>query len=250
MRGIRISSLVSGVMLAGLCTATLPAAPIFGTFNIAGTITVTQNLITWTSNDAPFPADIARVGPGATGSFTGLDGANVTIANLDRATEPVGAPFTDTQFITFPTMPALPALDINFIFQGIYSNALCATLPATVGQTCTPGPPSSPFNFVNNPPPAPAGPQATATFVFSGETPDKQSTWTGNFTSQFNVPYQTVLAAFAPGGSGQVTNTYSATITVVPTVVPEPGPMVLTACGLGLVLFSIALRRRSRSRYN
>lgn len=249
MRGIRISKLLSGLMLAGLCTATLSASPIFGTFNIAGTITVTANDITWKSNDSPFPADIARIGPGSTGSFAGLDGTTVAISDLNRVTEPVGPPgFADQPFIAFNAAPLLGPLDINFIFTGIYSNAACATLPATVGQTCTPGPPASPFNFVNNPPPAPFGPQATATFVFTGETADHLSTWSANFTSQFSVPYQTVLAAFAPGGSGSVTNTYSATVTVSP--IPEPGPMVLTACGLGLVLFSVALRRRSARRYN
>jgi len=42
-------------------------------------------------------------------------------------------------------------------------------LPA-VGQTCTLA--GSPFNFVNNPPPAPAGPQATMTWVTSGVSAD------------------------------------------------------------------------------
>ena len=250
MRGSSISRFILGAALLGLSTFSLSAAPIFGSFNIAGTVAVTASTIKWTNNNAPFTADTATIGPGPTGSFAGLGGTTVTIADLNSGTEPVNTPFPDQPFITFLSAPALGALDINFIFKGIYSSALCATLPATVGQTCTPGPPDSPFNFVNNPPPAPAGPQATATFVFTGETPDHLSTVRMNFTSQFDVPFQTVLAAFAPGGSGVVTNTYSATITVTPAV-PEPGPMVLTACGLGLVLFSAALRRRrSTQRYN
>jgi len=223
---------------------TLSASPIFGTFNIAGTITVTLNSITWQLNDSPFPPNESKIGPGATGSFAGLDGTTVTTNDLTSATEPVGVAFPSQPFIAFDAAPTLPTLDINFIFKGIYSAADCFALPATVGQTCTLSTPTSPFNFVNNPPAAPVGPQATATFAFSGDTSDHLSFWFGNFTSQFSKPYQSVLAAFAPGGSGSISNTFSATITVVPNpAVPEPGPMSLTACGLGLVLFSAALRR-------
>lgn len=246
MRGNRIGNIVSGAILAGGFTASLSAAPLTGSFNIAGTITVTANTITWQLNDPPFPANQARVGPGATGSFAGLDGSIVGIAPLNNATEPVGSTFPEQPFITFPSAPALGVLDINFIFAGIYSSAQCGAAPA-VNQTCTISP-NSPFSFVNNPPAAPVGPQASATFVFSGVSADHQSSWTGIFTSQFFVPFQTVLAAFAPGGSGSVTNTFSATITATPTVVPEPGPMMLTGFGIGLVVFSAALRRRfSRS---
>jgi len=244
MQGIRFKSLLSGAMLAGLCSVTLSASPIFGTFNIAGTITVTQNTITWKLNDSPFPPDKARIGPGATGSFVGLDGTVATIDDLNRITEPVGATFPPQPFMAFDADPLLPTLNISFIFKGIYPTTDCTAAPA-VGQTCTPGPPDSPFNFVNNPPPAPDGPQATATFVFTGPTSDGLSRWTGNFTSQFFVPFQDVVAAFAPGGSGSVTNTFSATIFVTPNAeVPEPGPGVLAACGLGLVLLSAGLRRR------
>jgi len=230
-------------MLAGLCSATLSAAPIFGTFNIAGTITATGNTITWRLNDPPFPADQARIGPGSTGSFTGLDGTLITIADLNRVTEPVGAPFPAQPFISFLSGPTLPGLQINNIFNGIYPNTQCTAAPA-VGQVCTPTPPNSPFNFVNNQPAPPTGPFATATFVFSGVTSDGLSSWQGNFTSQFTVPYQTLLAALAPGGAGFVTNTFSATFLVTPNAVPEPSPAILAACGLGLVLFSAGLRKK------
>jgi hypothetical protein len=250
MRSIKFTSWMKGVILIGVVSSSLSAAPIFGTFNIAGTITVTSTgMITWRLNDAPFPPDQSRIGPGATGSFAGLDGTIVTINNLNQATEPVGATFPAQPFIAFNAAPTLPTLDINFIYQGIYPSTNCGTLPATVGQTCTVSTPTSPFNFVNNPPPAPLGPQATATFAFSGVTSDQQSVWFGNFTSQFDVPFQQVLAGLAPGGPGFVSNTFSATITVTPNSgVPEPGPGTLTACGLGLVVFSAALRHRVQRR--
>ncbi len=140
----------------------------------------------------------------------------------------------------------LPGLDINFIFQGIFGTAGCANPPA-VGQTCTPNPPVtpgiSPFNFTNIS--GTNGPQATASFAFSGVSSDGLSLWNGNFTSQFSVPLQQVLSQL--GTVGFVTNTYSATITVTPApTVPEPGPLALMSIGLALMIVSFQVRRRRR----
>ena len=222
-----------------LCTG-LSASPIFGTFNIAGTIIVTPSTITWTGNDAPFPPDKARIGPGPTDSFTGLGGTTVTINDLGP--EPVGPTFPPIPFISFDAAPLLPVLDLNQIFAGIYGTAQCL-LPPAVGQQCTPSfpvtpTPVSPFNFVNNP--GPVGPQATATFVFSGVTSDGLSRWFANFTAQFGVPYQSVLTDL--GTNGFVSNTYSATVTVTP--LPEPDGVTMMGIGLGLVAFSLRLRRK------
>jgi hypothetical protein len=241
------------IVLGGLMCASLPAAPIlFGSFNIAGNITVSNAgfngcpagslCISWTDPPATSAnkADIA--GSGLTGVFSGIpgfagnDAANIT--NLTSPPEIVDGPgFAPQPFMSFNAPGVTTTLLINFIAAGFYTPTQCTLLPAAVGQQCTL--PGSLFNFVNNPPPAPAGPQATATWVLSGVTNDGNSTWFGNFTSQFNVPYQTVLAQLQSTGS--VTNTYSATITVVP-VVPEAG--TLSLLGLGLVGLSIKLRRR------
>jgi hypothetical protein len=239
------------VLLGGLICASLHAAPITGTFNIAGTITVTNTNITWTLNDVPFTADKATIGPGDTGSFAPLAGSMVTIHDLTNGPLPLGQPVGVNiapafPFISFDSPIAIaagfPTLNLNFIFPGIYSSAACGTLPPAVGQTCTPSVPGgSPFNFVNNPPPAPLGPQATATFAFQGVTSDGLENWIGNFTSQFTVPYQTVLSQL--GTTGSVTNTFSASFTLSPVPpVPEAGTMSLL--GLGLVAFSYKLRRR------
>jgi hypothetical protein len=226
-------------VLGGLMCASLPAAPINGTFNIAGTVIVTPTTISWQLNDTPFTAEKSTIGPGDTGSFSALAGTMVTIHNLNLASEPVGVAFPATPFVGFDSAPSFPTLNINFIFGGIYSSSTCMTLPATVGQSCSPA--GSPFNFVNNPPPAPNGPQATVTFAATGVTSDGLENWQGNFTSQFTVPYQAVLAQLASTGS--VTNTFSATFTLTPAPqVPEAGTMSLL--GLGLVGLSIKLRRR------
>jgi hypothetical protein len=106
--------------------------------------------------------------------------------------------------------------------------------PAT-GQQCTPNNLSasgvSPFNFVNYPP-SPG--QATATFAFAGT--EGTSNWTGNFTSQFTVPYQTVLGDLATHGSES--NTFSASLDV--TAIPEPN--MLPALGLGLAMLLLIAR--------
>jgi len=234
--------LLTTVLLGGSICACLPAAPIVGTFNIAGTITVTPTTITWMLNETPFTAEKATIGPGDTGGFAGLGGTTITIHNLNTATAPVGVSFPSQPFISFDAGPSLPTLNLNFIFGGIYNASQCAGLTPAVGQTCTT--PGSPFNFVNNPPPPPQGPQATATFVFMGITNDGLENWQGNFTSQFTVPYQSVLANL--GANGSVTNTFSASFTLSPvSTVPETGTLGLL--GLGLVAVSMNLRKRHKA---
>jgi hypothetical protein len=246
MRGSTIGRSLFVALLAVTCCATLSASPIFGSFDFAGTITATLDTITWTNNNAAQTPDQATIGTLATGSFAGVlaSGDLIAINNLSRTAEPVFSPdhiFTPAQnFITFDTLTGLPTLMINQIFSGIHPNTQCDMAPAA-GQVCTTGPPVSPFNFVNN-----SGLsccQATASFGFSGVTADGLSQWEVNFTSQFNVPFQTLLAQLSSEGS--VTNTFSATVLVAPiTGVPEPGPATLMGLGLGLVVLSAGLRRR------
>jgi hypothetical protein len=228
----------AGILVIASCVS-VARASISGTFDIAGTIIVTNTMISWQGivGPPPFVPDKATVG-NVSGSFGGLSGTQVTIRDLNNATEPVGT-FPPQPFVTFDAAPALGTLLINDIFAGIYPTAGCAASPPAVGQTCTPGVPGgSPFNFVNNPPPN--APQATATFAFSGLTSDG-GTWVANFTSQFGVPFQTVLAQLA--ATGRVTNTYSATFTVTAAPVPEPGTFLPLFLGLGLVALYSSKKR-------
>lgn len=236
----RSITLVAGLFATFLCGNAL--ATIIGTFNMAGNMTITSTGITWT-NIAPPTANQATIGPGGTGIYSGLGGTTATIQNLNSATEPVGSLFAAQPFISLNGNPGLSPLLINFIFAGIYSSAQCGVSPAVVGQTCTPSQPGSPspFNFVNNPPPAPAGPQATMTWAAQGVT--GLDTWGGIFTSQFTTPFQTILTTLAANGS--VTTSYSATITVqtASPSVPEPSTVALIAFALMSMLFF--LRRRN-----
>src|SRR5258708_39111737 len=109
--------LLATALLGGLTSTISTAAPITGTFNIAGTITVTPTTFSWTTASAPFTPNKANLAAG-TGSFAGLGGTLVTIQSLNSATEPVGVTFPQQNFVTFDAAPAFPALNINFIFQG------------------------------------------------------------------------------------------------------------------------------------
>jgi hypothetical protein len=233
----------------------MSAAPILvGTFDISGNVTVdspgfngcpgTVNCITWTDPPATTPNKADISGSGLSGVFTtpgfsGNDAAN--IFNLNNPPEIVdGAGFAPTLFMSFNNAGFTTTALINFIAAGTSSTGatLCLVAPAP-GQTCTPA--GSLFTFSNS-----ALGTSSASWTVSGVTNDGQSKFVGIFTAQFFTPYQTVLNDFLTVGSE--TNSYSATFIFAP--IPEPNPLTLTACGLGLVLFSAALRRRLGRRTN
>jgi hypothetical protein len=239
-----------------------------GSFAISGTIYVTAALdhavvtpagtcpigiecIFWAD---PTAANVDKVDISAAGlpngdipaALAGNDAAN--ISNLTRPPEVVGPPgFAPETFMTFNNGGITTTLMLNFIENGIYSADACGDDPVA-GQQCTL--PGSLFNFVNNPPPNVGedcgdGCQATATWVFDGVTAGNSpnGTWTGNFTSQFDLgtPYQTVFADLA--ANGYVQNTFSATITLRPPA-PIPEPATIALSGGVLVLVGLVFRSR------
>ena len=236
------------LLLAGLCCFGLQAGPISGSFELDGSVTVSATTISWSSQGGAGTAFLT----GATGAYAAANNSFIDITTLTNPPDLVGQKFTDTAFITFPSAPSLGALDINFIFTGVDSTAGCAATPPAAGQMCTPpitqngSTVPGPFNMQNNP--GTNGPQATITWSFAGDAINGGSvggTWNGNFTSQTNVPFQTLLAQL--GSSGSVTETFSeSTMVVAVSSVPEGGTFALV--GLGLVVFSRGLARMGKKR--
>jgi hypothetical protein len=76
-------------------------------------------------------------------------------------------------------------------------------------------------------------------FDLTSVTSDGTGTSEGDFTTQFNESYLSLLSTLGSGGTSP-TETCSATFTVDtdPAPVPEPGSIATTLAGLGLVVLS------------
>ncbi len=218
-------------------------------FNLAGTITVTQNTITFSYLSVSNEGQIQSPVDGTT-FLNSWVGQTVTISALNSGPQPVGtAVFTDPNFITFQASDNLPTLTLKYIPAGVDTATDC-NLPAAPGQTCTPiipNPPGglSPFSFQNT------TNGSTAAFEFEGETADGLTGWDATFTSQFiNESYQTVLANLNSPTFSQ-SNAFSGTVAFgpIPTLfsaTPEPGTLAMM--GVGLLFLGIGgkrLRRRA-----
>lgn len=245
-----------------LIPASLSATPITGSFDIGGSsATVTALSLSFSCNSAitnapcPAPANYGNFAvTGGTGSFAPYVTEGGYIHAINNTSEPLNTSFSLPNFIMFsssagnPVLPPDIALDLSFIFLGVDGQAQCAAAPAP-GQTCTPAIPAlvssanpsglSAFNLQNTQTGSSASfsVEGTARRISTGET----SNFTGVFTAQFNVPYQTVLQELA---RGSITNSYSATFQA--TVVPEPQTTALVLGGLLVLLGRAGMRRLNR----
>lgn len=246
------------VLAVGLVPSSFASIITHGTFSFVGTVYVTN-----TTGASPIvtPGGTCPAGGNACifwqdfnsdpGSFidissSGLPSGDIpasihggsagVISPLTNPPEIVdGMGFTPELFLSFLNGGVTTKLNIDYIAPGLYNSSQCGNPTPAVGQQCTT--PGSLFNFVNNA--GLNGPQATATWVFDGNTSDSSSVWTGNFTSQFGVPYQTVFAELAT--NGYATDTFSGVITL--SLTPEPGTLGFIMIGCGLIGLGVGLRR-------
>jgi hypothetical protein len=229
------------VGLAALFINSASAALITGTVNISGSVTDSGNALDFTPpvgapNGAFVVSDL-----GNTGDFAVLSGTGGFIHDLNVLTEPVGQPILLSGFMTFTANPNI-RMDLTFIEPGVYTATDCFVAPAA-GQNCTPPPgfggtpPTQPnaFNLTNTQTGsfASLSVMGNAVNVATGETDQ----FTGILSTQFTVPYQTLLTEIASGMA--VSTSYSGTFT---TAVPEPATILLLGCGL----IGISLIRRPR----
>jgi len=253
---MRLKLLGAALLLIGSVQSSFGVQITNGTFTIVGNVYVTD-----TSGLAVLPAGLScpagtacilwqdNSGLPAGDNFADISGGglpngdiplalampSVDAANmftLKNPTEIVGAPgFLDTLFMSFNTDSITTKLFVNFIQPGIYTPAGCGA----GGTQCTP--PGSLFSFANNP-----NSTSSATWVLSGDTGasnvGSESLFKAIFTSQFSVPYQTVLANLA--ANHFATDTYSASVTL--STIPEPESLLMI--GTGLMGLAALLRRR------
>jgi hypothetical protein len=220
------------------CGGTVHATALSGTFNMSGIFAITTTSVSFSSSVSPFASGEFTLS-GGTGSFVGLDGTN-DVNSISGAVNPVGTAFAPTVFISFPSTTD-PTLDLDFIAAGGDPSTACSAAPAS-GQICTPAAVSGQIlnmlNLQNN-----ASGGSSASWVVLGVTSDGLSSWSADFTAQFTVPYQTVLADIA--STGQVSDSYSASVTVTQNVSPTPEPGTLILFGSGLLGLVGVLRRKA-----
>jgi hypothetical protein len=222
-------------LMATLAPPGAHATIISGQMSITGSVMVDAQTIDWTPIGA---GGNVNVDPfvGNSGYFTSLAGVTGTIQDLDLASAPVNTPNLGiTNFITFAADPNL-TFTLNFIAPGPFSSAQCFDAPAA-GQVCTY--PGSPFGLSN-----PTAASTDVNLVLYGTVSDGSgsppSAFRGTLTTQFDVPYQTLLdTVFVQGGS--VANTYSGTFVV--TAVPESATIFLL--GAGLLGLAVVVRKRT-----
>lgn len=211
------------------------ASLLFGTLNFSGAnnVVISQGMINFGA--AMGTTNITA----STGDFGFLGGTAGTVKNIDNPPYPVDTFFSTPSFVTLAAAPNI-TLTLQVLLSGVNGPAACAVPPAP-GQICTPNVPNlSPFNLSNS-----GGGTSSASFTVTGVEADSltgtTTPFTGIFTAQFTVPYQTLLATIASNGT--ISTSYSATFTTTPSV-PEPGSMFTAAGGALFLGISLFLRRR------
>jgi hypothetical protein len=247
-----------GLACGALLALSVPAMaiPIGGSATWTGVLTLTTTgVLSFCPPVTPVQTPCPAVSAGAPGwnvpgSGTGdlapygSDPLGGTITTLSPATNPVGVTLaTPTLFMTFAPAPGVG--DISFYMQTVFAGVGdgCGGVPAP-GQTCTP--PGFALTFLNG-----AGGDSSATITargFARHASDAPGFAAASvldyiFTTQFNKPFQGVLADFQTAGS--FTATYSASVTATPTPSPVPEPSTIPfVVGTGLIGLGILSRRR------
>jgi hypothetical protein len=232
-------AVIGAAGLAALSPGNVFATPISGTFNTSGSVAVGATTIDFQPPVGGTNGTFVISNTGNTGSFAGLSNTTGVILDLNEAVETPGQAFAPvTGFVTFNADPTM-RFDLTAIQGGTFSSADCFA-PAAAGQTCTPpafpGGAANPFNLSNT-----SATTSSASITVFGNAVNTVTNETdpfiGIFSTQFTVPYQTLLSDVT---NGVVDTSYSATFSA--TVVPEPGTLILFGSGF-ISLYAIRRRR-------
>ncbi len=233
-------SVAFGIAVLVASAGVASAAPLGGTFNLAGQapVRVGPNYIDWGETGPVFGTPTGDiVFTSADGSFSGLTLTTGTLLDLTNPPALVGAPINIANFLTADTQPTWD-FTLTYIEPGSGTNAGC--FDGDSSTNCTPA--GSPFTIVDT-----AG-NASVTLNMRGTVTDlvgPVSTWSAIYTTQFTgQSAASLLAAIA--NQGYVQSSYSAEVTSTPpppTSVPEPLSGFLL--GTGLLVASTVLRRRN-----
>jgi hypothetical protein len=241
MAKLRLAAIATAALLM---SATVSAAPLSGTFAIAGLgdVRVGTNFIDWAQAGnifGPTPGDILYVS--GSGSFSGLPLTQGTVKDLTSAADPVGVPISESNFLTSNAQPSW-LFTLTFIQPGSGTAAGCTNNP---GDVCTPFP-TSPFTISNL-----VGGGSSVALAVRGTLTDPvgpASLFVGTFTTQFaNLTAAEILALLSTQGFVQSSHSAEFTVTVGPQVIPEPATLLLFGTGLSLLSAGFA-RRRNRKR--
>jgi hypothetical protein len=227
--------------LCVLAPSAAHAALLTGGFTIAGQgdVRVGLDYIDWGEFGNVFGTtngDINFVS--GTGSFAGLGGTTGTIADLNSTDQPVNAPFTLENFLTFDAQPTWD-LTLGFITPGAGTAAGCTS---AAGAVCTPFV-GSPFTIVN----LVGGGSSVALAVrgtISDGSGDPASNFVGTFTTQFSdMTADELITLIAQQGFVQSSHSAEFRATITPEVIPEPATLLLLGTGL---VTAYGARRRQR----
>jgi len=239
LRNIRTSLIALSIGALGALTASADTTYSVALGNASSQATITATALDFTGTNTV---------TGASSPFALFPdvtvGESATIGSLSNATYPPGVfvPHPTTAFVSFGTTGDVK-IYVNEVFQGAGTAAGCVSAPAP-GETCTPiiGGVKSALTLIDLP-----GNQSTAILNLIGFATDsisgKKYSVSGEFSANFNVPYQTLLAEFARTGS--ITSSYSSSFDFTAVTVPEPGTTGAVLGGL-LVLGSALTRRMKR----
>jgi PEP-CTERM motif len=176
------------------------------------------------------------------GGFTALAGTDGIIQSIVNPPYAPGVVFPTPDFITFDLAPNI-TITLLVLNPGFDGTAGCTLTPAAAGQLCTPG--GSALNFQNT-----SATSSSLSFGVSGIEVDSLTDTSTDITGLFTLPFvsesfQSVLATINAGGTA--TTSFSAQFTTLqPTTpaVPEPSTLVGLIAGLGMIVGTVARRKK------